>query len=81
MICEGGETGDQVQALREAGCEKGQGYWFSRPLSLEEYEKFMYGGKESRLKDAWDGAKGDTMSGSRRKTHREKGKAFLRESR
>lgn len=81
VICEGVETGEQVQALREAGCEKGQGYWFSRPLSLEEYEKFMYGGKESRPKDAWDSANGDTMSGSRRKTHREKGKAFLRESR
>lgn len=65
VICEGIETGEQVRALREAGCEKGQGYWFSRPLSLEEYEKFMYGGEGS-----WDRGQEDTMARSRRRSNR-----------
>ena len=46
VICEGVETDEQVRILRDAGCEKGQGYWFSRPLPLEEYEKFVYGTEE-----------------------------------
>ena len=46
VICEGVETDEQVRILRDAGCEKGQGYWFSRPLPLEEYEKFVYSTEE-----------------------------------
>ncbi|MCD7954361.1 MAG: EAL domain-containing protein [Lachnospiraceae bacterium] len=42
VICEGIETDEQIAILKEAGCEEGQGYWFSRPLPMEEYEKLMY---------------------------------------
>ncbi|MCC8045176.1 MAG: EAL domain-containing protein [Clostridiales bacterium] len=42
VICEGVETEDQIAILKEAGCEEAQGYWFSKPLPLEEYEKLMY---------------------------------------
>ncbi|MCD8348248.1 MAG: EAL domain-containing protein [Lachnospiraceae bacterium] len=43
VICEGVETEDQIAILREAGCEEAQGYWFSKPLPMSEYEKLMYG--------------------------------------
>lgn len=42
VICEGVETREQFRLLQEAGCEEGQGYLFSKPMSIEEYEKFVY---------------------------------------
>ncbi|MGZ3519658.1 MAG: putative bifunctional diguanylate cyclase/phosphodiesterase [Vulcanimicrobiaceae bacterium] len=36
VVAEGIETPDQAEALRELGCEYGQGYHFSHPLSPEE---------------------------------------------
>ena len=42
VVCEGLETEIQVEILKEAGCEEGQGFWFARPMSIEEYEKLMY---------------------------------------
>lgn len=35
-ICEGVERQDQVNFLREVGCSKLQGYYFSKPVSLQE---------------------------------------------
>jgi diguanylate cyclase (GGDEF)-like protein len=32
VVAEGVETADQLQALRDLGCEMGQGYFFSKPL-------------------------------------------------
>lgn len=43
VVCEGVETERQVELLRDAGCDDGQGYWFSPPLILKEYEKLVYG--------------------------------------
>ncbi len=43
VICEGIETQKQCDILREAGCGEGQSYLFSRPLTMEEYEEFVYG--------------------------------------
>lgn len=42
VVCEGVETEEQVEILREAGCEEAQGYWFARPMPIEEYEKLVY---------------------------------------
>ena len=42
VICEGVETQAQASLLLEAGCEEGQGYLFSKPLPVDEYEKFVY---------------------------------------
>ncbi len=42
VICEGVETEEQIDILKKAGCEEAQGYWFSKPLPVEEYEKMMY---------------------------------------
>lgn len=42
VIAEGIETQDQLDLLIEAGCDYGQGYWFSKPVSETEFEKIMH---------------------------------------
>ncbi|MGY6277083.1 bifunctional diguanylate cyclase/phosphodiesterase [Methylomonas sp. MgM2] len=41
VIAEGVETKEQCDLLREAGCDYGQGYLFSRPLTVEDFDSFM----------------------------------------
>ena len=41
VVAEGIETGQQRQLLADAGCDFGQGYWFSRPLPPQELELWM----------------------------------------
>lgn len=41
VIAEGVETEEQLQALREMGCDLVQGYYFSRPVPSMEYETFV----------------------------------------
>ena len=38
VIAEGVETQEQHHALSEIGCFSYQGYWFSRPVPLSEFE-------------------------------------------
>ena len=40
-IAEGVEEAGQVAALKRMGCDYIQGYFFSRPLPAEEYERFV----------------------------------------
>ncbi len=40
VIAEGIETNDQLEILKSLGCEMGQGYLYSKPLSPIEIEKF-----------------------------------------
>lgn len=42
-ICEGVETETQRKLLLDCGCHKGQGYLFSRPIPMDEYERLCYG--------------------------------------
>ncbi|MDE2132029.1 MAG: EAL domain-containing protein [Betaproteobacteria bacterium] len=43
VIAEGIETDDQRSMLRHAGCDYGQGYLFSRPVSPETFEAHVFG--------------------------------------
>lgn len=40
-LCEGVETVEQSDYLKEVGCQVQQGFYFSRPISQEVFEKFM----------------------------------------
>lgn len=42
-IAEGVETTDQLDYLREQGCDEIQGYYYSKPLVAEKFEEFMRG--------------------------------------
>lgn len=61
-VCEGVETQEQVEFLREVGCSKMQGFYFTKPLSLEEllkrYEGKMAIGFENPLESAYYSAIG-----------------------
>lgn len=39
VVCEGIEEEEQLEFLRKAGCDKGQGYLISKPLPIEEFRE------------------------------------------
>ncbi len=41
VIAEGIETAEEAGIVRSLGCEECQGYWFARPMPLEEAKKFV----------------------------------------
>lgn len=41
VISEGVETKEQAEHLRNMGCDQAQGYFFSKPISLKEYQKLL----------------------------------------
>lgn len=41
VIAEGIETADQLSYLKQDGCNQGQGYLFSKPLSSQDFEKYV----------------------------------------
>jgi diguanylate cyclase (GGDEF)-like protein len=41
VTAEGVERADQAALLRELGCEQVQGYFYSRPVPAEEFERFL----------------------------------------
>ena len=41
MIAEGVETAEQLNTLREMGCDMVQGYYFSAPKPAADFEKFI----------------------------------------
>ena len=40
VIAEGVETKDQLELLDDMGCDFFQGYYFSKPISIEEFEAY-----------------------------------------
>lgn len=43
IIAEGVETKEQADMLLKFGCKQMQGFYFSKPLPVEEYEALLYG--------------------------------------
>ena len=42
VVCEGVETQEQIEMLREIGCSMVQGYFYGKPIPFEEFmEKFL----------------------------------------
>ena len=47
VLAEGVETEMQLDMLKEAGCDMAQGYYFAKPMPIEEFRRFLkeYNGK------------------------------------
>ena len=43
VVAEGIETAEQHQLLNQAGCDYGQGYYYSKPIVAEEFERLLAG--------------------------------------
>lgn len=41
VIAEGVETKEQVELLKESDCDMAQGYYYAKPMPIEEFERFM----------------------------------------
>ena len=46
VVAEGVESADQLQALREAGCDQLQGYFFSRPVPAQDFKALLLSSRE-----------------------------------
>jgi EAL domain-containing protein (putative c-di-GMP-specific phosphodiesterase class I) len=49
VVAEGIETETQAEAMRARGCQRGQGYLFSRPVPGEVLERLLVGGLETSV--------------------------------
>ncbi|WDD97456.1 EAL domain-containing protein [Thalassomonas actiniarum] len=41
VIAEGIESTEQMQLLKDMGCQYGQGYWLAKPLTVEQFETLL----------------------------------------
>ena len=42
VIAEGVETNEQAQFLSRCGCDTAQGFYYSKPILVEEFDKRLY---------------------------------------
>ena len=40
-VAEGVETGEQLDRIKEIGCDYVQGYFYSKPLPIKEFEQYL----------------------------------------
>ena len=45
VVAEGVETKEHANFLLEAGCHIAQGYYYSKPISVDAFEEFAFGKK------------------------------------
>lgn len=48
VIAEGVETEEQQQVLKHKGCTNFQGYYFGRPVPIDQFEAALFGGNSSQ---------------------------------
>ena len=48
MVAEGVETEEQYLELKKLGCAYVQGYYFSKPVPTEEFDRFLTEHSENR---------------------------------
>ena len=46
IVAEGIETEEQLNYLKNLGCDLGQGFLFSKPLCIEDFENYLLGCNE-----------------------------------
>ncbi len=50
-VCEGVERVEQIEFLREIGCTKAQGFYYSKPIPFDTILEFVESGKDIRLEN------------------------------
>lgn len=48
-VCEGVETEEQRNVLKSIGCDRIQGYYFSKPLPADEFEQYLIDQKNKKI--------------------------------
>lgn len=51
-ICEGIETKEQANLLTKLGCDMAQGFFFARPMPVDEFEQLVYPSEKQEIMDA-----------------------------
>ncbi len=49
VVCEGVETNEQVNFLRDVGCDYAQGFYYSRPVPIPKFDELLYDNGFSEL--------------------------------
>ena len=62
VTAEGVETQDQALFLRDLGCHEGQGFLYSKPLSVKGMEQYLQGEQQRQTVDAAKNALIDALS-------------------
>jgi diguanylate cyclase (GGDEF)-like protein len=62
VTAEGVETEDQALFLRDLGCHEGQGFLYSKPLSVKGMEQYLQGEQQRQMVDATKNALIDALS-------------------
>ncbi len=52
VIAEGLETEEQLQLLRKIGCKTGQGYYFSKPIAVDDFLRMLLEKQGARIANA-----------------------------